>query len=136
MLLPVPAPAPPSTLHPADGKKPHSHPLHVPHWRAGYLPNGTLKIDIIHGSRDTRAAGMSLSWKGKTNCISYQQQHSERGRGMGASLPQGCCLRAGGTHETLAGVPFPVCALLLHSQEMRAGFGVSPPSSSVGLQVF
>lgn len=35
-----------------------------------YLPNGVLKIDIIHGSCDARAAGVSLGWKGKTNCIS------------------------------------------------------------------
>lgn len=136
MLLPIPAPATPSTLHPADGKKPHPCPPRMPDWRAEYLPNGMLKIDIIHGSRDARAASMSLSWEGKTKCISYLQQHSEHARGMGASLPQGCCLRAGGTRETPASVPFSACALLLRLQGMRAGFEVSPPGSSVGLQVF
>ena len=95
-----------------------------------------LKIDIIHGSRDARAAGVSLGWKGKTNCISNLQQHAERAKGMHASLPHGRYLGAGDTGETPAAVPFPARAHLLGLQGTRAGSEVSPPHSSVGLQMF
>lgn len=95
-----------------------------------------LKIDIIHGSRDAWAAGVSLGWKGKTNCISNLQQHAERAKSVDAPLPRGRCLGAGGTGESLASVPLPACAHLPRLQGTRVGFGVSPPHSRGGSQMF
>lgn len=31
----------------------------------GHLPNGVLKIDVVHGGSDAGAAGMSLRWHQK-----------------------------------------------------------------------
>lgn len=112
-----------STLQPADGKNP-CVPQRMPRRCAEYLPNGVLKIDIIHGSCDARTAGVSLGWKGKTNLISNLQKRAEGARGTRAALPQ-----AGDTSDTQ-----PTSLSLLMPIAVfagtRVGFGVSPPTAA------
>lgn len=115
-----------STLQPADGKNPCVSPR-MPRRCAEYLPNGVLEIDIVHGSRDARAAGVSLGWKGKTNCISNLHQRAEGARGTRAPLPQ-----AGDTGDTQ---PASFYLLMPISGDKSGIWGFSSPSS-VGLQMF
>lgn len=89
-----------------------------------------LKIDIVHGSRDARAAGVSLGWKGKTNCISNLQQRAEAARGTRAPLPQAG--DTGGTQPASLPLLKPVAAF---AEDQSGVWGFSTHGST-GLQMF
>lgn len=89
-----------------------------------------LKIDVIHGSCDARAAGVSLGWKGETNCIS-NCSNVLRVRG-----PRGLLCPRLVTPVTPSQHPFsllmPIAALAVDQSEIW-GFSTH---GGTGLQVF